>query len=150
MILSHRKVARKIAHPAYKCSQTPCECLEWMREPFHVGQGPQSMHPEIICCHAATQEFGQLPKFRADKYGGNGMMMDPSAHQQLMNVLKHLVYVWSGCGNHSMWVWGLNQCTLTSFVAMLLPRNLANSRNSGLTNMMVMFLWWIHLPINSL
>ena len=40
-----------------------------MREPFHVGLGPQSMHPEIICRghDAATQAFGQLPKFGANK-----------------------------------------------------------------------------------
>jgi hypothetical protein len=110
-----------------------------MWEPFHVGLGPQPMHPDIICSHAATQEFGQLPKFRANKYDGNVFMVDPSAHQQLMNVLKHIAYVsWSGCGNHSMWVWGLNQCTLRSFVVamMLLPRHSANSQNLGPTN------WW--------
>jgi hypothetical protein len=49
------------------------------------------------------------------------MMVDQSAHPQPqhMNDLKYLVYVWSGCGNHSMWVLGLNQSTLASFVASL-------------------------------
>ncbi len=62
------------------------------------------------------------PKFWAYMYGGSGMMVDPSAHRQhTMDGLKHLVlvYVWSGCGNHSMWVLGLNQSTLASFVASL-------------------------------
>ncbi len=27
------------------------------------------------------------------------MMVDPSAHPQHMNLLKLLVYVWSGCGD---------------------------------------------------
>ena len=44
---------------------------------------------------------------------------DPSAHPQHMNDLKHLVCVWRGYGNHSMWVWGLNQCNMTSFVEYL-------------------------------
>jgi hypothetical protein len=41
--------------------------------------------------------------------------VDPSAHPQHMNDLKHHLYVWSGYRNHSTWVWGLNQCTMTSF-----------------------------------
>jgi hypothetical protein len=41
------------------------------------------------------------------------MMVDPSTHPQHMNGLKHLVYVYGGCGNHSIWVWGLNQSTVT-------------------------------------
>jgi hypothetical protein len=122
-----------------------------MWEPFLVDLGPQPMHPEIICRDAPTQEFGLLPKLRAQYYGEGGTMVDQSAHDpQHTNVLKHLVNVWSECGNHSMWVWGLNQCTLTSFEAMLLPRHLANSRNSGPTKMVVVAQWWIHLPINSL
>ena len=92
-----------------------------MWEPFHVGLGPQLIHPCIICSLAVTQEISQLPKFGAYKYGGSGVMVDPSALPHHMNglKLKLLVYVWSGCGNHSMWVWGLNHCTLTSFVALL-------------------------------
>ncbi len=62
------------------------------------------------------------PKFWAYMYDGSGMMVDQSAHpQHTMNGLKHLVlvYGWSGCGNHSMWVLGLNQSTFASFVASL-------------------------------
>ncbi len=62
------------------------------------------------------------PKFWAYMYGGSGVMVDPSGHpQHTMNGLKHLVlvYVWSGCENHSMWVLGLNQSTLALFVASL-------------------------------
>ena len=80
--------------------------MEWMWEPFHVGLGPQPLHLDIICS-------------LADKYGGSGVMVDPSAHPQHMNGLKRFVNVWSGCGNHSMWVWSLNYCTLTSFVTSL-------------------------------
>ncbi len=41
----------------------------------------------------------------------------PYPHPQHMKVVTHLVYVWSGCGNHSMWVWSLNHCTRASFSA---------------------------------
>ncbi len=91
--------------------------MKWMWEPFHVSLGPQPFHLDIICSLTVTQEISQLlPKFGAYKYGYSCMMMDPSALPQHMNGLKHLVYVWSGCGNHYMWVRGLNHCTLTSFV----------------------------------
>ncbi len=84
-------------------------CMEWMWEPFHVGLGPQPIHASIICSLAVTQEISQLPKFWADKYCGSGMMVDPSVRPQHINGLKHLVYVCSGCGNHSIWVLGLIQ-----------------------------------------
>jgi hypothetical protein len=83
--------------------------MEWVWEPFHVGLGPQPIHPYIICSLAVTQEISQLPKFWADKYGGSGMMVDRFAHPQHINGLKHLVYVWSECGNQSRWVLGLIQ-----------------------------------------
>jgi hypothetical protein len=66
-----------------------------MSEPFHVGLGPQPLYLDIICSLAVTQEISQLHIFWANKYGGTGEMVDPSAHPQHMNGLKHLVYVWS-------------------------------------------------------
>ncbi len=57
-----------------------------MWEPFHVGLGPQPIHPCIICSLAVTQEISKLPKFWADKYGGSGVMVDQSAHPQHINV----------------------------------------------------------------
>ncbi len=80
-----------------------------MWEPFHVGLEPQPIHPCIIFSITVTQEISHLPKFWADKYGGSGVMVDPSANPQHINGLKHLEYVWSGCGNHSRWVLGLIQ-----------------------------------------
>jgi hypothetical protein len=47
-----------------------------------------------------------------NKCGGNGMVMDPYAHPQQMNVLEHLEYASGGCGNHSRWVLSLNHCTM--------------------------------------
>ena len=93
--------------------------MEWMWEPFHVCSGPQSMHLDIICSLTVIQKICNHPKLCLNKYGGSGMKVDPSANPLRINGLKHIVHVWSGCGNHSMWVWGLNQCTLTSFVALL-------------------------------
>ena len=42
------------------------------------------------------------------------MMVNPYAHPLHSNVLKHhlLVMFWGRCGNPSMWVCSLNQCTL--------------------------------------
>ena len=79
---------------------------------------PHPMHHVIISSSFESQEICQLPKFCTNKFGGNGIMVDPSAHPQHMNGLKDFVYVWSGCGNYSMWVWGINHCTLISFVAL--------------------------------
>ena len=124
--------------------------LEWMWEPFHVGLGPQPMHCDITCSHSVTQEFGQLMMFGANKYGGSGMMVDLSYHPQHTYVLIHLIIVRIGCGNHFMWVWGLNQCTLTSFVAKLLTRKFTNSWCLGQTNMVEVAWWWIHLTIPSI
>jgi hypothetical protein len=56
-----------------------------------------------------TQEISQLPKFWADKYGGSGVMVNPSAHPQHINGLKHLIcmdWMWEplyvGLGPHPM------------------------------------------------
>ena len=79
---------------AYECSQIPsCICLEWTWKSFHVGLGHQPMHLDIICRPAVTHEFGQVPKFWANKNGSSGMMVDPSAHPQHMNDLNHLIYL---------------------------------------------------------
>ena len=50
-----------------------------------------------------------------------------------------------------MWVWGLNQFTITSFVAKLWPKNLDNSLKSWPTSIMVVLpRYWIHLPIHNM
>jgi len=59
--------------------------------------------------------FQPTSQIWADNYGGNGMMMDPYPHPQHMKVVKHLSYNWRGGGNHSMWIWSLNQGTVASF-----------------------------------
>jgi hypothetical protein len=65
-----------------------------MWEPFHVGLGHQTIHHDIICSPAGvTNIFSQLPKVWAKNYVGSDIVVDPSAHPQHMNDLKHLVYV---------------------------------------------------------
>ncbi len=54
--------------------------MEWIREPFHMGLGPQPLYLDIICSLAVTQEICQLSKFCGNKYGGSGMMVDLSIH----------------------------------------------------------------------
>jgi hypothetical protein len=73
---------------------------------------------------AETQQFAQLRKIKIN------MRMVEVAWRWIhllkhMNVLKQLVHAWKGCGNHSMWVCGLNKCTMTSFVTQLQPKNFA-------------------------
>jgi hypothetical protein len=41
-------------------------------------------------------------------------MIDTPAHLQHMNVVNDFVYILSGCGKHSMLVWGFNQCAMVS------------------------------------
>ena len=58
-----------------------------------------------------SSDLGFCPTFQiwADKHGDNVMKTDPYPHPQHMKIVKHLVYVWSGYENHSMWVLILNQ-----------------------------------------
>ena len=81
-----------------------------MQKPFHVGLGPLPYHPDTICSPDVTEEFSRLPKFWSDKHGEGGMLVGQPAHPQHVNILKHL---------YMLGVWGLNQCTLTSFAAQL-------------------------------
>jgi hypothetical protein len=64
-----------------------------------------------------SNDLGFQPtcKMRMSMCGCNDMMMDPYPHPQHMMDVKHLVYVWGGSENHSMWIWSLNQYTLASF-----------------------------------
>jgi hypothetical protein len=48
--------------------------------------------------------FQPTSQIWTSKCGGNGIMTDPYPHPQHMKVVKHLVYVWIGYGNHSTWV----------------------------------------------
>ncbi len=49
-------------HSSYECCQTPCICLKWMWEPFHVGLEPQPLHNGNVCCPAVTQFSSRYPK----------------------------------------------------------------------------------------
>ena len=71
----------------------------------------------ITCSPGVKQRFLPNPKIWANNKFDNGMMMDPAAHTQHMNVLKHLVYVWSVNWNHSMWICSFNDSTMVSLVA---------------------------------
>jgi hypothetical protein len=85
-----------------------------------MGLEPQPMHKGFIQCQAVTSsDSGFQPTYQilTGKCDGNGMMTDLYPHPQHMKVVNHLLYVWSGCGRHSKWVWSLNQCTRASFSA---------------------------------
>jgi hypothetical protein len=46
---------------------------------------------------------------------GNSMVGAPYSHPQHIMFGNHLVYVWNGCGNHSMWDESLIHCMMVSF-----------------------------------
>ena len=98
---------------AYEGCQTPVICLEWMQEPFHMGLEPQPSHKGkgFIQHQAGTRDVKSGPA----SVMVYGMMTDPYPHPQHMKVVKHVVYIWSGCRNHSTWVWRLNHHTKASF-----------------------------------
>jgi hypothetical protein len=90
--------------------------MDWMQDPFHVGLESQQeayMRKVSFCLHIRSDPGFQLMSnmiTRVDKCGGgNGMMMDPYPcdPQHLMVVVKHELFVWSGCGTNSMWVLSL-------------------------------------------
>ena len=65
-----------------------------------------------------TQQWSMISadlQIRSRKCGGNSMMGAPYPHPQHIMFVNHLVYVWSGCGNHSMWDESLNHCMMVSF-----------------------------------
>jgi hypothetical protein len=82
------------------------------------------------------QDICEISKLCTNKHGGSGVMVDPSAHPLHINGLKHNIYALSGCGNHSMWVWGLNQCTSTSFAASL-TQDICEISNYATTSIVV-------------
>jgi len=47
-----------------------------------------------------------------NNFVGNGKVMDPSRYSLHMKVVTQLGFVWNGCGNHAMWDYSLNHCTM--------------------------------------
>ena len=81
----------------------PCGCGASTRASFAV--------PQWIRISALTSQI------LFNKCGSNGMMTDPYPSPHHMKIVNHLVYVWSGCGNHYfMWVWSLNMCQHASSI----------------------------------
>jgi hypothetical protein len=70
----------------------------------------------IISHSGATWDFQTFLKIYSKECGGKSIMIDTPAHLQHMNVVNDFVYILSGCGKHSMLVWGMNQCSMVSFL----------------------------------
>ena len=49
------------------------------------------------------------------KCGGNSIVGAPYSHQLHTLFVKHLLHIWNGCGNHSMWDESHNHCMMVSF-----------------------------------
>jgi hypothetical protein len=99
--------------------------LTW--ESFNVGLEPQPLQHAIVSIPGVNWKHRRNPN--ANMCREYGMMMDPSAHPQHMNVLNHLEYVWRRCENHLMWVWSLNHCNMTLFQFQVWPGNFALIHN---------------------
>ena len=69
-----------------------------------------------LCAHRQWHRSQLTSQIWANKFVGNCMMTDPYPQEQNTKVVYDLVYVWSGCGSHSMWVLSLNHCAMASFV----------------------------------
>jgi hypothetical protein len=96
--------------------QSPCICVEWMWEPFHVGLEPQPpLHNIISWCTSVTHQRFQLTSQIGAKNRcfGNKLMTGPKPHQLHTTIVNHLLCMCNR--NHSMWVWSLNQCAILSF-----------------------------------
>ena len=63
------------------------------------------------------------------------------SHPQHMKVVKHLLYVWSGCDNHTMWLWSLNHCRNTEIQHHIETRDFRRLPKLGLT-CVVETAWW--------
>jgi hypothetical protein len=100
---------------AYEVCQTSCICLGWIWILFHVGFGASITDLRLHLVPSSDPGFCLTFQIWANKYGYISMMMDPYPHPQHMKVAKHLVHIWTRCGNHSTWVWSLNHCTKASF-----------------------------------
>ena len=72
------------------------------------GFGASTTAQGLQSAPSSDQGFQLTFQIWASKSGDNGMMTDPYPHPQQMKAFEHLVYVWVGYGNHSMWFWGLN------------------------------------------
>ncbi len=55
-----------------------------------------------------SQLYPNFPNIHPDLHRHNSVRMDPYAHLQYIKVLKHIVYIWYGCGMQSRRVWSLN------------------------------------------
>ena len=69
------------------------------------GFGASTTAQGLHSAPSSDQGFRYTSQIWTNQCGGKGMVMDPYPLPQHMKVVKQLSYVWSGCGNHSMW-WG--------------------------------------------
>ena len=60
-------------------------------------------------------DFSKLSQIWGNLCGGNGVSVLSYPHPQLFKVLKHLIYVWHGCGMQFERFYSLNDSVLGSF-----------------------------------
>ncbi len=103
---------------AYECSPSPCICLYWIWGSFHVGLEPQSLHNDNkgVCSteqwSRISADFQNMSTLLCWYWHDDGSWC-LSTHSIWM--LSSTLYISSGYGDHSMWVWSLNHWTMRLF-----------------------------------
>ena len=143
-------------HAVYECSQTPCICLEWRLETFHVALELESLHSTISM--VSNVALVQIQGFcQTLKYGPKTdvAMVAWWWILQLTHSLwkfSNTLDVWNYGWKYSMWVWSLNHSTMAmvSLVAQgWLHYFLPQTPKSGQT-IIVEMAGWILLPTHSI
>ena len=95
------------------------------------GLGASTYAQGLHFLYPSESGFQLTSQIMVIKCGPNCMMPDPYPNPQHMKVVNHLVYVWIGYGNHSMWVWNINHSTRASFAVLHRIRFSADFPNLG-------------------
>jgi len=66
------------------------------------GFGASTNADELHLEPSSDPGFQLTSQIQTNKCGCSGRRMDPHPHPQRMKVVKHLLYAWSGCVNHSI------------------------------------------------
>jgi len=106
--------------PSITCESSPWWCESWASftapwYPLHCMCDMQNLIGSNGC---------------ANKSCAYGMMVDSSdLHSHHTYDLHNCAYVWSGCGNNSMWICSLYHCTMTSFALQMRLGNVVEAQN---------------------
>ncbi len=82
----------------------------WIWDAVHKGLEHQPWYYNIN----RAQPYPNFPNIHPDLHRRTSVKVDPYGNTQHIKVLKHIVYIWYGCGMQSTRVWSLNHDITTS------------------------------------